>query len=649
MKKLKINKKFKAFSVTEIIIVLALISLVIYSLATFSIAALRLSEDRWKSNIASIKMHDMSQILVDKKNSLWESMLIDSGDKHLAYSGSTYSIVDGSENLDGISYSFKVQSALRDTNGNFVTSGGTTDLNSKLIQISSEWVDKFGFDNLISSQFYITNWNSNTWTQTSTSDFNQGTNDNTIVTSNGGGSVQLQTIIYPDWCNPSLQLNQYDLPGNSVSKTIFANTGHAYLGTAGTNTTTAMTKLNISGVTPPTISVEGTFGGYAVNDIFIVGNVAYLATTDNSKEVVILDISQYPYQQIGYFNASGTTDADSVYVSGTVGYVATGEIVQSFNLTSNTGSRAKYGEITMARDPVFFFGSDYVSQIVVRGNYLFAALNNDWYELSIANVSNPSNMSFLSKSSVNNLQTSDVYVSPDGNRAYFGTNYGSSENEFFIMNTSNKNSPSIIGSYNTHGMSITGIAIVTQDNRAVLVGKNGQEYQAVDISNEHSPTFCGGMDINNGIEDIDTVSDAQGNAFAYLVTDDSSSEFKILRGGPGGGNGSGEGYALSGTYTSTIFDSTSSTSKYYTIDFNGTIPVNTNMNVQVRSSSNSDMSSSTNWVGPDGTSSTSFAISDGDYIPSLVYNKRYFQYKINFSSNQLSTAELEDLTLTYQK
>src|SRR5690606_2929390 len=104
-------------------------------------------------------------------------------------------------------------------------------------------------------------------------DFNLGNySNNTVGDSLGGGAVRMQQIIYPDWCNPSLALNQYNLPGNSVSKTVFATTGNAYLGTAGTSTSTSLTKLNIAGVTPPILTVENTFGGYAVNHVFVVGN-----------------------------------------------------------------------------------------------------------------------------------------------------------------------------------------------------------------------------------------------------------------------------------------------------------------------------------------------------------------------------------------
>lgn len=642
------SKKLKAFSLTEIIVVLAIISMVVYGLASFSIDATRLSELRWKSSSAGLKMKDTAKILIDKKNTLWKDLITDSQNKYLLFQSNNYVITNGTEVIDGVTYSFTIQNAYRDGSGNYATSG-TLDIGSKFISIIATWTDSFGYPQNLTYTFYVSNWATYNWLQTSLAEFNSGTySNNTIGDALGGGSVRMQEIIYPDWCNPSLALNQYDLPGNSVSKTVFASTGSAYLGTAGTSTSTALTKLNISGVTPPILSVEGTFGGYAVNDVFVVGNIAYLATTDNSKEVVIVNVATTPYTEIGYFNASGTTDGRNVYVSGTVGYVATGAKVQSFNLTSNTGSRAKYGEITLAQNSNSGTTA-YIFAIQVRGNYLFAALNDDYYEMAIATVSNPSNMTLNSFESVNDQQTTDIYVNPAGTRAYFGTN-SSSQREFFILNTTNKNNPSVISSYDTSGMSIKGIAIVEADNRAVLVGTSGQEYQAVNIATETSISKCGGMDINSGISDIDTVTDAQGNAFAYLVTSDNTAEFKILRGGPGGGNGSGTGYPLNGSYTSQIFDSgaASGNVNYYSMKWNAQIAANTSIRFQVRSNTTNNFTGIA-WVGPDGTSATYFTNSLGEYLPSVVQNKRYFQYIAYFNSDSYATPYLLDTNLNYQR
>jgi hypothetical protein len=334
---------------------------------------------------------------------------------------------------------------------------------------------------------------------------------------------------------------------------------------------------------------------------------------------------------------------------GTVGYVATGRKVQTFDLTANTGSRTKLGELTMAESPVLF-GNDIISQIVVVKNYIYASLWNDWNELAIANAANPRSMFVTSQTTVNNKQTLDIYVNPAGTRAYFGTTTSSSEREFFIVDVSSKTgSRPIIGSYDSNGMNVDGIAIIEADHRAVLVGNAAEEYQALDITNEATPVKCGGMQLDSGISDIDTVVDAQGNAFSYIVSKDPTKEFKILRGGPGNGHEDGYGYPSTGSFTSSIIDSTSTTSQYFTFKWTGTVPAATTLKLQLRTGTSIGDIASQTFVGPDGTSSTYFTSQTATSIPGSLNNKQYIQYKAFFTSDTFSTPVLNDITITYQK
>lgn len=64
-------------------------------------------------------------------------------------------------------------------------------------------------------------------------------------------------------------------------------------------------------------------------------------------------------------------------------------------------------------------------------------------------------------------------------------------------------------------MTVRALSVVEDGNVAILVGTGGQEYQVYNISNETNPIKCGGMHIDNGIYDIDSLTDPQGNAFSY--------------------------------------------------------------------------------------------------------------------------------------
>lgn len=648
----RINKKLKGFSLMELILAISLFSLMILVVGTMVIESLRASRNLAQRDSSAYAIKEIFNAVTITKNDLWSSIVGNTGDgtKHLVFADNKYSIVNGTDVTNGVTTGFIIDYANRDASGNILQIGGTIDPHTREITVTASWDDILGNSNSVSSIVYVNDWNTLEMTQTTQADFNTGTFYQTKSTSVVNGEVQLQEVFYPDWCKPSLALNSYDIPGSATAKTLFSSPGNTYLGTAGNATGDAFTKVNISGVDNPTIIVEGTFNGYLTNMIFVSGNYAYLATPQDGKEVVILDISHTPYTEVGYFNTSRTDDGLSVFVLGNIGYLASGKYVYTFNLTAKTGSRPLLGELKVSLNQNWGKVSS-VSQIMVRGNYLYGALFEDWYEMSIVNVTNPASMSIASQTNVNNQQTSDIYVSLDGKRTYFGTNSSSSEREFYIINTTVKtgNDRPIIGKYDTNGMSIKGITVVENDKRAILVGINAEEYQVVNLNTEATPIRCGGMQFNSGINDVDAVQDGLGNSFAYMVTNDATHDFQILRGGPGvGGGDNGYGYLPDGYFDSQVFDTNSTSTHYYYLDWSGVVPANTTLQVQVRTGTTADLSAEL-WRGPDGQTTSFFNTQGPTNFGSYFQSKRYFQYKVYLTSNTINAPRFDQLKINYQK
>ncbi len=353
-------------------------------------------------------------------------------------------------------------------------------------------------------------------------------NLNTLITDwvSPPGSIPDETTIghNADWCDPSDSLTEYDMPGSATRQSITAVPGIAYMGTGGSSNGVTLTKVLVEGSNPPIVSVEAEYDNYLANDVFGEDTNVYLATTDDSKEVVILDVTQMPYTEVGYVNGSGSTDATGVSVSGNVGLLAQGRRLRSFDVTSKDGSRPILDSVSVAG----WFG--YISKIVIRGDYAFLSLYNDWYELAIVDISDPNNLDVVSYSDVNIQQAADLYVNETGDRVYFGTNSFWWFKEFFIIDTSVKSGQRpVIGEKDTYGMNVKGIAVV--NDRAIVVGSGGEEYQVFDINDESNPVQCGGLNINTGISDVASVVDAEGNSFSYIVTGDTSAEMKIIEGG----------------------------------------------------------------------------------------------------------------------
>jgi type II secretory pathway pseudopilin PulG len=642
------KKKIKAFSLVEIILAIGIFSTLSATIIMLVVDSTRtLGNTKSRSKTTEI-LQEINNGLLFLKNESWENITTNTndGEKHLELIGNTYEIVDGPGTHQNLNYSFNISNAYRNSEGTIIESGGEMDLHTRLISITITWTDSLGKVQTLNPKLYLNDWHTYTIISTTESDFNSGTHNQTVTVNNSGGEVQLQSVFYSDWCRPELLIHEYDIPGEATPRSVFSLLGHSYLGTRGSSTGQPFTKLIIEGVDPPNLSVEGYFSGYNVNDIFVTGDYAFLATTDDSKEVVILDVSSLPYTEIGYYNAPDTYDGYSVYVDGDVGYLGQGRYLRTFDLSSYSGARSSLGSKDLAS--WFFKWVATVSQIYAKDNYVYAVLNWDWYELVIIDASNPSSLTITSQSSVNNQQVYDMQISEDGNRAYFGTTASGSENEIFIMDTSSKNgNRPIIASIDSAGTTIRGIAVVENEQVLIAVGTGGQEYQVYTIADEANPTQCGGMNVNNGIYDIDSIRDPETNAFSYIVTGDSNSEFKIIRGGPGGGGVGGYGYYEDGEYLSEIFDTESNMSRYHTLSTLTTIPENTSLRLQIRSSNMPDMSG-VEWMGPDGTSTSFYEGEDIYNIPNTLIG-RYFQYKVLFTSDIVNTPLFEELVINYEK
>jgi type II secretory pathway pseudopilin PulG len=224
-----------------------------------------------------------------------------------------------------------------------------------------------------------------------------------------------------------------------------------------------------------------------------------------------------------------------------------------------------------------------------------------------------------------------VYAKSDGTRAYISSNGTTDSKQFYILNTTTKTSPAFLsgspatgptsGFYQGTGangeMYPRRSLTVLGGQRVVLVGKDGVpntndawEYQVLNSESEASPGYCGGINFDQGFNDLTSVSEADGDNFVYMVANTEVNELKIIQGGADGT------YVESGTYESPVFD------PGYQSGFNrffatSTTPANTSVQYQVSGAdqvAGSCASAAYTYVGPDGTSGTFFT-STGGRIP----------------------------------
>jgi hypothetical protein len=637
-------KKIAGFSLTEILLSMGLFAMLSTSVIFFSLDSIRINKNTSLKITSSLYFQEYYNAIMSDKNSSWASIVLNTnaGDKKLVYQGEKYVIADGKDNTNGLNIYFNVLEAYRDGTGKLVETGGTVDPHTRIIALKSDWIDIYGKTQNYTSEIYVNDWATYSWKETVTADFSDGTFDKSIVTTKVNGEVQLGSITYPDWCKPSLTQNMYDLPGQGIAKTISAQPGNIYMGTGSNSSGVSFARLSFEPLEPPVVKTIGIFDGYKTNAVYGEGNYAYLATQTNSKEIVILDVSKTPYVEIGYFNPPVNSQGYGIFVNGTVGVMATATRLYTFDLTAKTGARPVLGYINLKGTATDLF---------VRGNFAYLTESNAIEELEIIDFSTPATPTSVGWYDVNTTNAVSVFVNEANTRAYLATAATSTQKEFFIIDVANKVGNHVaLGGYETNGLTATDIVVPSGSNRAIIVGKTGTEqYQVVDITSESNPVKCGALAITNGVNAIATVTEANGNVYSHIVTTDAASELRTIRGGEGGGNADGTGFPSSGTYISNIFDTGSSSAQYYTIQWTGTIPANTQIRIQVRSGTPADIPTK-QFVGPDGTASSYYSTpTTAQILPISLNSNRFFQYKITFISNGLASPSLSDITFTYQR
>lgn len=575
---------------------------------------------------------------------------------HPAISGSRWVFLDNAEAVNGFTRQIIMSQVHRDSSGAIVSSGGTNDPSTKRVQITVSWSSPL--PSSITADLYLTRYLDNlSRLDTLQSDFSSGVASGTAVVATSGsgnpgdGQVELGAGGQGLWCSPNLSITAaLDLPKQGVANAISAIEGRAFTGTGENASGVSFANINIANTNPPTTSILGTFDGYKTNAVFGEQDYAYLATDNNSKEIVIINLTTQPYFEAGYFNAGGNSDANGIYVTGNKGYMTAGNKLRIFDLSSKNNERPQLGSVSL------WTGIGTAKQVVVVGNYAYVGVSGSVFGLQVINIGNPASPYVVGFAQLNWFQESKgLFVNSTGTRAYLAFKGNNPfPGGFFIVNTTNKTffMPTL-ATYNTSGMDPRGMTVVP-GNKAIVVGVEGEEYQVVDISNENNPARCGGLNLNFNINGISSVLESDGDAYSYIITTEADSEFRIIEGGPGGQ------YSSVGTFESSPVSLSNETALNR---FSGSVaePSQTSLKLQVSvATPGAGLTCSTNsytYVGPNGNpggfftvmgSTVSGAIPFGQVLPLYHNPGKCFRYKAFFSTTDPSQSPvLYDMTVNY--
>lgn len=647
IKNFKKRKSQAGQSLVELLVAIGLLTLILPALFT-GLAATRGGRVQQEQRLQATAHLKQTQEAVRSIAERGWSNVTTNGTYHPTISNGQWILSSGIQGISGFSLSVDIADTYRDSSGAIVESGGTLDPSTKKVVSSVSWTTPF--ISSVSSTSYFTRYKNTSYLETLATDFNAGVNQGTTVTNISGGEIVLGAGGQGDWCAPNLSIAALDLPKQGVADAITAIEGRTFVGTGDNSSGVSFANVSISNTNPPVAAIEGTFDGYKTNGVFGETDYAYIATDNNHKEVVIIDLrtkdTNNKYSEIGFFDAPTAKKGDQVWVAGNVGYVITEKKLYSFDLSSKNGSRP-------ILDPDGVTVGD-GTRVVVVGNYAYVTIKESSIEVQIVDVSNPSNMVIVGQVDLTGKDAKDIFVNLAGTRAYLVTSKQDNQREFFIVDVSTKtgNRP-VIGSYEANGMEPKALTVVP-GNKAIIVGKEGEQYQVIDISNESAPVRCGGLtlDLSNlKVNGISSVLESDNDAFSYIMTAASSAEFKIIEGGPGGQ------YSSSGTFISATFDPGYQTAFNR---FNASLnrPNATDIKFQIAVSSavgGSCNGASFSFVGPDSTSATFFttSVTSGTQafsfpIPITLNPGRCFKYKVYFSTTDfISSPIFYDIAVNY--
>lgn len=626
----------------ELLVALALTTLLLPALITGFVSARQGKVQQIERSQATMLVREAREAMRVIRERGWEYVSIN-GTYHPEVSGSIWALVPGAETINSQTRSIVIDDVYRDASGAIVSQGGTIDPSIKAITITVSWSSLF--PSSVTSLIYLSRFTNQVYTQTSQSDFTSGILVNSTITNINGGEVTLGAGGGGDWCSPNLSIAASDLPKSGVANAVTSIEGRIFAGTGDNASGVSFANVTISDDSPPVASISGEFDGYKTNGVFGESNYAYIATDTNTKEIVIIDLTSYnpttgKYSEIGYFDAPGNGNGNSVYVMGNIGYMTSGNTFYAFDISSKSGSRSP-----LDTDGVSLAGTGV--RVMIVGNYAYIAIDSTGTQLEIVDVSNPSNLVVIGTAQLNAQGAVDVFVNQTATRAYLATKSSTTQRELFILDISTKTgNHASLGSYDTSGMNPKGITVVP-GNRAIIVGIGGEEYQAISILNDAAPTYCGGLNIDSGVNGVSSILESDGDAYSYIITGDANSELKIIEGGPGGQ------YATSGTFTSPIFDATKSAT-FNRFDVHSTVPDQATIRYQfaITDEVSGDCSASTyTFVGPDKTDTTYFATSSALPLSSggLYKNPaRCLRYKVFLDTqDRFQSPIFEDITINY--
>ena len=613
----KIIKNQKGFLLLEILMAISIFAII--TIGIFNLSVDTVQNDS-RNQVSSEALFYAQEGIEAVRNMRDRNYLdLTNGDHGLSFLADSWTFIAAPEDVDGFyNRTITIEDVYRDENGDIAAEGAYLDTETKKVTSEITWTWKGILPQSAELTTYISNWPGDDWVVTTCDEFDQGAYEDS----------ELEITDPPPENNCSLKLTAEETSSEFYSsanvgthgRDVVVDGDYAYLAT-----NSSKNGLSI-------IDITDRENPYEVSDVNVGGKGRYL---NKIEEYVYIGVQRFS-TGLGIIDVSNPLDPDYQSAAWTIfGYGNEPEPDEDGYLFVATNSYI-FGLMVYSTEfwgiPILIetkgMGSE-VHVIELKDDYAYIGLDNDWEGFRILDISNPYNVTDEAKLDVGE-EVNAVELS--GAIAFLGTE--DSNDSLQVINISDPTDPSIITSLDVGG-EIEDLTI-TGDYLYAAINNQNAGLAVINISNPYSPYLVYNLDIGGKGEGIDSDEN-----YVYVAMDTNNKGLVII------GITSFEIIA-SGTFTSSIYDTQSSDTRYNFVEWDHTDVPGGSVKLQMRTSATAEGLNYASWVGPDGTVATYYENPRTQITldPSRD-GQRYCQFKVYIDSDGASTPLIESVKINY--
>ncbi|KKP37754.1 MAG: LVIVD repeat protein [Candidatus Peregrinibacteria bacterium GW2011_GWA2_33_10] len=595
------------------VLIFSIITLAAINLLFYSIQA---QQRRFEQNAAYSLLRECFEAVRHVRDT--DFSLLQNGTFGLNFSSGNINLVAGNEIIDNkYTRAITISDIFRDNDLN-IADTGTLDLHSKKAICEISWKPAHLPPRQINSQSILTNWQNNTLGDNLTTEFNQGTlNSVEIINSEtppeNNGAITLSVIFSPSGFTSSVKLE-------AAANDVEVQSNYAFI--AVDSNTKGFQVVDISDPQNPSLvkSLNIQTRGACID---IKDNYAFIGTKQASKSLVIVNIADPLNPQIIKTINLGATIND-ISIKDNFAYLAVENMLRGMIIMdiSDPLNPQKRGE-------ALTLGS--VNSIAVRDNYAYLANEHMLTGLMTYDISDPDNPESID---VDFIYGKGKGITLSDNKAYMAVD--NNTNGLAVISLNELANPQYIRSIDIEA---AGFRVdVFGDFIFVSTDKNNAGIAILDKSEDDlNPDFLFAQDIQGKGRGFIAAGE-----YIYMATTNSNRGFVII--GP-----PVEEFAVSGDFTSRIFDTGSLTTVYYNLFVSYLNSPGGNLKFQIRTANSYTDLLSTEFIGPDATN-TSYYTNPFTKIllPGTPTTPRYFQYRAYFTGDSNSSPILNELQFNFR-